>query len=114
MFKWGETQLRVVVGSYEGPYPALSINEIGLLPVSTDVPASALQTGGRLRKRAKVRILLDTMDEYHALYSDYMLSQVRVLELKDGVTLASAMISSFSPPLYDKLWVVVDVEFLEV
>lgn len=115
MFKWGTTQLKVKEGSYSGPFPALSIEEIDLIPSGTETPASTLQTGGRKRKRTSMTILVNTMSEYQTLYSDYLTSQVKILELKDGMTLASAMIAGMDPPdESSRVWVEFGIQFLEV
>lgn len=114
MFKWGDTQLRVKVGSYSGPFPALNIQELDLIPSGVETPASAIQTGGRLRKRATMTILLDTYSEYDALYLDYMGSVVRALELKDGQTLPTAMISGMDPPKENDPWIEFGIQFMEV
>lgn len=114
MFKWGDTYLRVKVGSYSGPFPALNVQELDLIPAGADTPASAIQTGGRLRKRATMTILLDTYEEYDELYNDHLNSTIRYLELKDSITIPLAMISGIDPPKENDPWIEIGIQFMEV
>lgn len=114
MFKWGTTQMKVKVGSYTGPFPSLSVEEIGLIPLGTETPASSLQTGGRQRKTAGMTIKLKTYSDYNAFYLDHMASTVRNLELIGGFDMPSAMISSLEPPVMVANWLECNIRFLEV
>ena len=114
MFKWGTIDLKVIVGTYEGPFPVLSVQEIPLLPSGTDKPASAIQTGGRLRKRAKMTIICDTQADYLVLYEAHLASTVRATLLKEGLTFPSMMISHIGPPVDKYLWLECELELMEV
>ena len=114
MFKWGDTQLQVKVGSYRGPFPTINITETNLIPIGTATPSSSLQTGGRLRKKATMGIILDTFADYQALYDAYLASEVRLLELMDGVTMESAMIFAMDAPDYKDVRIECGIQFIEV
>lgn len=114
MFKWGTTQMKVAYGTYKPPYPVLNIQEIDLIPVTVDTPATSIQTGGRGRKRTAMKVIVDTYAEYDSFYADYLTSQVKILELKDGVTLSSAMISGMGLPEFRDPWIEFEIGFMEV
>lgn len=98
MPSWGTYEL-FTTGEYSSPFPSLSVEEIGLIPLGTDTPSTSIQTGGRGRKRASMSIFVESSADYQALYLDYLSSTTRVYTGFRSETM-NAMISELSPPEY--------------
>ena len=112
MFTWGEYNLRVKVGSYVPPFPAVSVQELELIPSGTEYPSTALQAGGRGRMKPSLTVKT-TADTYNALYQHHLLSTVKTFTDPYANTV-DCMISSISPPTIRIGWLECDIQFIEV
>lgn len=97
MYFWGNTKLKVDVGSYNPPHATRERTVINVIP-STDIatPASILQEGGRSRKTANLKGFCVTYDEYQSLFDDYLNTVIRTFTGPNGETL-QGIIYELSP-----------------
>lgn len=95
-FKWGDTDLMVIDGTYYPPHAKANIEEIELIP-SLDIskPNSVLQMGGRSRiETPAFTILLYSFDEINAFQADDLAKTVRTFTDPYGLSM-SGIIKDF-------------------
>ena len=96
-YKWGSTYLMVDPETYSLiHYPTDNINEIALLPTPTSLlPASILQGGPTLRKRASFKGWTN-MAGYAALEADWLAQTSRQFDGPDD-SITTALIFTLKP-----------------
>jgi hypothetical protein len=92
-FKWGDTDLMVINGSYYPPHAKANIEVIELIPsLDNTTPNSVLQMGGRSRiETPAFTILVYTFDELNALFADDLNKTVRTFTDPYGLTMQAIL-----------------------
>ncbi len=116
-YTWGSTTVYVRVEPIYNPARAdANISEIKLLPNYGDLTAitTALQQGGRVRKRIKWTGFVRAIADYNTLHTDYIAGTTRTFTGPDAIALSSKIIYLSEPRYVQSDYIEYDIELIEV
>jgi hypothetical protein len=114
---WGSTEVKILCKyTYQPQRADASIGEIKLLPKYGDLTAitTALQQGGRTRKRVKWTGYVSAIADYNTLHTDWLAGTTRTFTDPDAETLSSKIISLSEPRYTQADYIEYDIELIEV
>ena len=114
---WGSTAVYILVKvEYQPQRADASMGEIKLLPNYGDLTAitTALQQGGRTRKRARWTGRAVNIAAYNAFHTDWLAGTTRTFTDPDGSTLSSKIIYLSEPRYTQSDYIEYDIELIEV
>jgi hypothetical protein len=116
-YKWGSTELKILVGSAKIDAKPSPLVEIEVLPDPNALGdiATVIQQKGRRRAKVRARLIVTSMSEYNAFVTDMDAGTTRLLVIEITGTSGNHKIESVGEPEYKRHdMIFFDVVWIEV